>query len=154
MQTQNAIWPESEARVFHTHFSSDPTHVGAVIEAAIQAISPIFPRDDDIQNLEIVLAETINNIIEHAYQDKIVGPIELMISRGERGLDFCFIDRGLEMPGHQVPAAKSHDLSCTTQDLPEGGFGWFLIHSLVQDLTYARISDENHLTFHYALPNN
>ena len=33
------------------------------------------------------------------------------------------------------------------QDLPEGGFGWFLIRSLTRDLTYLREDGYNMLCF-------
>jgi serine/threonine-protein kinase RsbW len=32
-------------------------------------------------------------------------------------------------------------------DLPEGGFGWFLIRELTKDLQYVRHEDQNRLTF-------
>ena len=35
--------------------------------------------------------------------------------------------------------------------MPEGGYGWFLIRELVQDLVYDRQNDENILFFRYRL---
>ena len=35
--------------------------------------------------------------------------------------------------------------------MPEGGYGWFLIRELVQDLVYDRQNDENILFFRYKL---
>ena len=32
-------------------------------------------------------------------------------------------------------------------DLPEGGFGWGLIHDLTQGLSYRRVAEENHVRF-------
>ena len=33
------------------------------------------------------------------------------------------------------------------QDMPEGGFGWFMIHTLADSINYERIDDENRFTF-------
>ena len=37
------------------------------------------------------------------------------------------------------------------QDMPEGGFGWFLIKDLAKDVTYHRVKAENHLSLRLAV---
>ena len=44
-----------------------------------------------------------------------------------------------------VGAGKLPDTAL--EDLPEGGFGWHLIHSLTNDLTYLRTGGCNRLRF-------
>ena len=56
------------------------------------------------------------------------------------------VDTGLPMPGGEAPAGKLGKL-LEIQDLPEGGFGWFLIRSLTQELTYQREGNQNTLSF-------
>ena len=57
-----------------------------------------------------------------------------------------------QCPGAKCPRAWPHDLEALgEQDLPEGGFGWFLIRELTHDLTYRRDGSRNHLSFRMVL---
>lgn len=96
-------------------------------------------------NAEIALAETLNNIVEHAYAHTS-GDIQIMLLGRDSGLVCRLADRGAAMPGLCLPEGAFQTPGEIT-DLPEGGFGWFLIRSLVQDLRYARVNDENQLSF-------
>jgi serine/threonine-protein kinase RsbW len=96
-------------------------------------------------NADLVLAEALNNIVEHAY-DRDDGQIELRL-RWLPGRLFCdLLDTGLPMPDCTLPEglAQSVDDDLT---LPEGGFGWFLIRQLTENLLYQRIGTCNHLSF-------
>lgn len=97
---------------------------------------------------EIVIAEALNNIVEHAYGDAS-GDIEILVGLDGLGLCCQISDHGRPMPNGQLPAGLPHILD-DCQDLPEGGFGWFLIRSLAQDLTYKRNGDQNRLQFRMA----
>ncbi len=94
--------------------------------------------------IEIVLAEVLNNIVEHAYADQR-GDITIEVSTGPCGIGCRILDTGAAMPGLALPDGKlaAHD----PQDLPEGGFGWFLIRSLTEDLRYHRRGNVNELCF-------
>lgn len=94
---------------------------------------------------EIVLAEALNNIVEHAYAQH-AGEIEVCLHRQPFGLTCQIIDSGLPMPDGTPPAGALPPL-CEITDLPEGGWGWFLIRSLSQDLTYQREAGRNLLSF-------
>lgn len=94
---------------------------------------------------EIVLAEVLNNIVEHAYAAH-AGDIEILLSACETGLCCTVVDRGAAMPGLFLPKGDLQSLG-PTPDLPEGGFGWFLIRSLVTELHYHRAGGENRLRF-------
>jgi len=94
---------------------------------------------------EIVIAEALNNIVEHAYAE-CPGSIEISVNLDKDGLDCTIADFGAPMPNHALPAGHAHDLA-QMADLPEGGFGWFLIRTLAQDLRYARSRDQNYLHF-------
>lgn len=96
-------------------------------------------------NAEIVLAEVMNNIVEHAYAAK-AGDISLTLTRTKAGIACHLKDCGAAMPGLTLPEGAFQTLG-EIEDLPEGGFGWFLIRSLVDDLTYQRANDENHVSF-------
>jgi serine/threonine-protein kinase RsbW len=91
---------------------------------------------------EIVLAEVLNNIVEHAYAGQ-QGEISVSICSSGNGVGVCVIDRGNAFPQVELPQGKL----APANELPEGGFGWFLIRSLVSELTYRRDHSTNHLSF-------
>lgn len=101
--------------------------------------------DEDRSTVEIVLAEALNNIVEHAYANS-QGEIEISLSMRARDLQICIVDTGLPMPGGELPKARQ-PLTDSTRDLPEGGFGWLLIRSLSQDVSYRRDGRRNQLCF-------
>lgn len=96
-------------------------------------------------NADLVLAEVLNNIVEHAY-DRDDGLIELRL-KWLPGRLFCdFRDTGLPMPNCGLPDGLAQSVE-DDQSLPEGGFGWFLIRELTENLIYERIGACNHLSF-------
>ncbi len=97
---------------------------------------------------EIVLAEVLNNIVEHAYCGAD-GHIQISVTRRQEYLHICITDHGRPMPNLILPAGELRPLY-EGQDPPEGGFGWFLIRSLTQDLQYDRVQDQNILQFRLA----
>ena len=95
---------------------------------------------------EIVVAEVLNNIVEHAYAGDPQGDISLELDFAPSALCANFRDAGNAMPGNVAPAGKAADLDVPTEDMPEGGFGWHLIRMLTRELEYERVEDRNHLT--------
>ena len=100
---------------------------------------------DARSSAELVLAEALNNIVEHAY-DRDDGKIELRLRLSAERLYCDVLDDGAAMPEETLPAGNAPTIG-KTQDLPEGGYGWFLIRSLTDDLAYKRIGARNHLSF-------
>jgi serine/threonine-protein kinase RsbW len=109
---------------------------------------------DDVGTAEMVLAEVMNNIVEHAYAGCSGARLDLQlrVCRGGGGLSVHARDTGAAMPGGTLPEGTPHRLDVGMEDLPEGGFGWALIRTLTEDLTYRRAGGENHLNFRVPLP--
>ena len=101
--------------------------------------------EDCLGTIELVLAEALNNVVEHAYA-RYPGQIVVDVQRGPDQLRFHITDTGLPMPSAEPPHGHLAEVG-TIEDLPEGGFGWFLIRTLAQDLTYRREGEHNLLTF-------
>jgi serine/threonine-protein kinase RsbW len=114
--------------------------LAALIDGPILASVP----DDERGTAELVLAEALNNIVEHAYAQG-PGDIEVTIRRVQGDLDCRIVDMGLPMPDDDPPQGRLAVQD--PDDLPEGGFGWFLIRTLSRDLHYARVGGSNELTF-------
>lgn len=109
-------------------------------------VDPMPPETRDAA--QIVLAEALNNIVEHAYSQS-AGEIEVTLSVNAQGIQCDIVDFGLPMPGDALPSGQlvAHG---AIEDLPEGGFGWHLIRALSQDLNYRREGGRNMLSFRIA----
>lgn len=90
---------------------------------------------------EIVLAEVLNNVAEHAYFG-LPGDISINLMATAVGLECRIADHGREVPGGSPPAG-----TLPQEDFPEGGFGWHLIRSLTHGLDYQRKNGRNLLRF-------
>jgi serine/threonine-protein kinase RsbW len=106
---------------------------------------------EETGTIEIVLAEALNNVVEHSYADRPSGMVNLQIDQTSNDLCFLISDRGQPMPDNALPLGRPHDLNCAMHDLPEGGFGWFLIRDLARDLQYTRKGRKNILSFRIAV---
>ena len=125
--------------------ASTPLAVRYVLRDILMHPAMTGLSETDRGSAELVLAEALNNIVEHAY-DTPHGQIELQLRRSPGRLHCDFFDDGVAMPNGKLPAGLAQQLG-PDHDLPEGSFGWFLIRTLTADLNYARIDARNHLSF-------
>lgn len=100
---------------------------------------------------ELVLAEALNNITEHAYADQPGGPVQVCAEVGSAMLRFTLSDRGVPIPGSRLPKGQHQETEVALEDLPEGGFGWLIIREFTKSISYDRQDDENCLVV--TLPN-
>lgn len=103
-------------------------------------------RRDTIQ---IVMAEALNNVTEHAYAGR-VGPVRMECYSGPDRLEIVVRDRGTPPPASLVSGAGV--VPPDPAGLPEGGFGWHLIRSLTGGLRHIRSDDRNELWIVFNLP--
>lgn len=128
-------------------FPSDELEVRAALEAVKSSLTSLHLSGEEAGSVELVLGEVLNNVVEHAYSTDQKGQIEMHCRARRGGLDFIVRDAGRAMPGLNLPAGEPADLDCARDDLPEGGFGWFLVRSLVHGLEYHREGERNTLRF-------
>ncbi len=105
----------------------------------------------DWQTLELVLAEALNNVVEHAYREESDHPIHLVLSCADNLARASIRDRGIPLPKGRLPEGKPANLDVPIQDLPEGGFGWFMIQTLASRVVYNCQAGENTLELHVPL---
>jgi serine/threonine-protein kinase RsbW len=140
-QAQRKLTDLSVSRVF----PSSAEAISAGLQEMFSCDLLLMLSEDSRGTVEIVLAEVLNNVVEHAYA-RYPGQIEVAITPGNDFLFVRIVDEGLPMPGGDPPDGGLADLP-NGQELPEGGFGWYLIRSLSQDLTYLRDGHQNVLSF-------
>lgn len=134
-----------------TTFLSTFENVREAISNASAALSGAGLSEEDLHSAQLALAEALNNVAEHAYDPEDPGEITLILRHGRAGLLVEIRDKGRAMPGGRPPAADTLPEGETRADLPEGGFGWYLIREIARDLIYDRRDGENFLIFRLAL---
>lgn len=127
----------------------------AVRDALSRVLEGLGPLDLDVEEagtVELVLAEALNNIVEHAYAPVAgEGPIRIHCVHEADGLHLRIQDEGIAMPDGKTPLGMIAPMGDDLMDLPEGGFGWFLIQDLARDVRYERIGNENALSLRLAI---
>lgn len=95
-------------------------------------------NSDSIDTLRLCIAEALNNIVEHAYEGAEGKPIFADVRFKPDSYEVMLIDEGKPMPGGKLPSgALDFDLD-DLDELPEGGFGWMLIHTQMDAVEYER----------------
>lgn len=136
------------AAAFRLVFDADPASVRQALATVLAGPLAAGLAADDRGTVELVLAEVLNNVAEHAYAGGS-GPVEVDLALAPTGLACRIADAGHAMPQGALPEGRLTTAGPDTAlvDLPEGGFGWHLIRSLTADLTYARTAGRNRLSF-------
>ena len=131
---------------FCVQISGAEDGVRAGLALVLSKLAPLSLSIDEKGTVELVLAEVLNNVVEHALATSPDSTrIEVRGHHNGFGLHLLIIDQGAPMPLGTAPVGLAPDLAVTRADLPEGGFGWFMIHALAHDVHYARVDNANHL---------
>lgn len=131
---------------FRLQFAADPAAVRAALLQVDQRLRGEALTPEHRATVELVLAEILNNIVEHAFAGLPPGMIQLTLRLGPDRLCGHTTDTGRPFPGG-LPRAEAPAQRPQRQALPEGGFGWALIRQLCADLHYSRSRCCNLLSF-------
>lgn len=132
-----------------------PRAVRAGLHQVVGILSMMNLRADAIKAIELVLAEALNNIVEHSFAQMAptdVDAIRLVGTFYRGALHFRILDRGREIPSDRRPPKPPFRPPIDPTNLPEGGFGLMLIHSLAAQVRYRRIDGTNQLDLCMAAP--
>lgn len=141
------------ARPLRWQFTPSEQEVRRVLGCVRDDICAAGIDEGAIITLEIVLAEVLNNIVEHACAAHAAPSCMISYAPIGSALRITVRDNGTPMPNLELPAGKEQAIDVPRDDLPEGGFGWNIIRTLTQNLRYQRTSDENILCFDIAFAN-
>ncbi|WP_299965007.1 ATP-binding protein [uncultured Roseobacter sp.] len=132
---------------FELLIEAEPLAVRDGLAKILAALDPLALNVEDAATVELVLAEVLNNVSEHAYRDKnSAPPIHVLCQPERRGLQFTVTDHGHPFPDAALPGDEPAALDVERAALPEGGFGWSMIHALARDIRYRRKASTNELT--------
>jgi serine/threonine-protein kinase RsbW len=132
-------------------FAADETAARGAILKIMQALNARAISPDESGRVELVMAEVINNVVEHAYAGKLQGQITIRCTHRPGALDVQITDQGRPFPDIQLPDGVCASVDTDFDDLPEGGFGWFLIFQLTEGVQYTRDQDTNKLDIKFDL---
>lgn len=128
--------------------------VAAVLARLRSAMAGAAIPAEATGDILLVLAEILNNVVEHSLCGIAGAQIHLEVVRDTDRVLVETVDRGRPLPPKLLSSAELPAMSHDPEDiasLPEGGFGWFIIHALAQDMVYERDGGANHLSFHFAV---
>ncbi|MEW2914450.1 ATP-binding protein [Leisingera sp. JC11] len=113
------------------------------VVARLRTLGVPAARVDEVQ---IALTEAVNNVVEHAYADAAPGDVRIKAELSPERLWISIQDAGAPFPNGQLPEGKPADVDVPVKNLPEGGFGWFLIRELASQVQYERSGGSNNLS--------
>lgn len=135
---------------FELDFAASPGDMRRALDRISLALVAAGLGAARLSRVELVLAEVLNNIAEHAYAGQPAGRVRLRVAPDGDCLRTVIRDRGRPMPGGNPPKAALPDMDVPRDALPEGGFGWYLIHTQADALEYRREGGENRLELRFA----
>lgn len=142
---------------FIASLTPDPLEIRRTLLQMRQRFDPLSGRETAAR-MELVVAEILNNIAEHGGVPPIAPcptcqgvparMIHVSAATAQGGI-YCIIsDEGEAVPAHCLrPSEAPHRLPADLRDLPEGGFGWFMIQNVARKLYYDREGRRNILAF-------
>ncbi len=116
----------------------------ALIGLSINKICSQIPLTDvETYQIEACVVEAINNTIEHAYENKTGHRVDVHVSLHLDRIVFQVSDTGLSMKNTLSPSLDFDPEDI--ENLPEGGMGLFIIHQVMDTVTYTSNTHKNTL---------
>lgn len=114
------------------------------IAAKVEELSEIWKLPMPLtMNINLVLEESVSNIIFYAFPEGGNHLIEITLSLIEQELTIVIKDEGIPFD----PTAKEKpDTNLPADERPIGGLGIFLVRKIMDNVTYAREENKNILT--------
>ena len=143
-QTDSGTGP---AQVFNLSLGGTARNVRDALATCRTRLSTVVFDQTALDQIELVMAETLNNIVEHALTGQSGdNPISMSCTLKGDALSLVFQDSGAPFFGSTLPPTAFERGPTDPKSLPEGGFGWHLIHSLTDSVSYRRCDQLNRLT--------
>ena len=128
---------------------SDVPLVGASAKSLCDYIS-MSPAE--AYRVQLSVVEAVTNVIKHAYNSQSGHTVDIAFSLYPDRLIIIITDTGETMQMPPVPELNFDPNDVET--LPEKGMGLFIIHRIMDSVSYNRSADKNIQTFTKLLDNN
>ena len=98
--------------------------------------------DKDVYNIQLATDEAASNIIEHAYENRSDGILELSCGMKDDAITIILVDRGESFDPSAIPLP---DLKADLSDRKIGGLGIFLMRKLMDEVHYEPKPDKSNV---------
>lgn len=126
--------------IFESHLAYLP-----ILRKAVRGIcSGIIENNEEcLQDIDLCLNEAIANVICHAYKNEPGHEIQVVVALYSHDIVIQIIDKGLKNPKTNNPGEpeKVEDIEA----LSESGRGLFLMHQLMDEVSYTTKDGKNTL---------
>jgi serine/threonine-protein kinase RsbW len=124
--------------------NSDYKNVSSACFIAKTFCEDHFVNETITKEIELCLAEALNNIIKHSYKGDNKNLIDIELKFTDNKFSFSLSDYGL--PRTNVGKPKLEFDPNDIDSLPEGGMGLFIIEQLMDENTYISENGKNTFT--------
>lgn len=143
----SSLQADEPETILHERFAATPAQVSSTLTELQVILAHRGLAEEPLGDILLALGEILNNIVEHSVAGFDGAHIELDVCRTGARLHVETTDRGRPLPPSLLSSAELPPMTDDFDALPEGGFGWFIIHSLAQDMVYEREAGLNRLSF-------
>lgn len=113
----------------------------ALVGTAIQGLCTLTPLSlPAIDDVQLCVVESVNNVIEHSYANQVGYSVEIVIQLYSDSLAIEIKDTGVAMDKSLLHFVTSPDI---TRKLPKGGWGLYIIKSRMDEVTYQTCDQTN-----------
>lgn len=123
--------------------ANDREAFDATRRAVLDFLAPHAPGDQLLFNVELILEETLMNVIWHAFDDAAEHRIDVSVQIEPSQIVMDFEDDGIAFDPLQAPEPT---LPTTLEEAVPGGLGLMLVRNFAQSVAYERRDARNRLT--------
>jgi serine/threonine-protein kinase RsbW len=135
-------WHTQDAQLLLT-LANDRDAFDATRQAVLDFLNPYAPSEQALFNIELILEESLMNVIWHAFSDQAEHRIDLLVRVDPQEIVLRFEDDGMAFDPLQ---ASEPVLPTSLDDAVPGGLGLMLVRKFAKSVAYERSGDRNRLT--------
>lgn len=135
--------------VLRQAFPATPMATRRALRGLRAALERVAVAPELMGRVELVIAEVLNNVAEHAGAGLTIPVVCLVTELCGGGVRVTVSDSGRSMTGGTPPAGTLPERNVPRENLPEGGFGWYLIRAQADAVGYSREDGKNNLKLHF-----
>jgi anti-sigma regulatory factor (Ser/Thr protein kinase) len=135
-------WHTQDAQLLLT-LANDRDAFDATRQAVLDFLAPHAPSEQALFNIELILEESLMNVIWHAFSDQAEHRIDLLVQVDPQQIVLRFEDDGIAFDPLQ---ASEPVLPTSLDDAVPGGLGLMLVRKFAKSVAYERSGGRNSLT--------
>jgi sigma-B regulation protein RsbU (phosphoserine phosphatase) len=98
--------------------------------------------------IQLAVEEAVTNVVNHGYQGE-TGDVSVKCLINDFKIEITITDSGVAFDPTKIPPP---DISADIENRKIGGLGVHLIRSVMDEVSYQRLDNKNHLTMIKSLP--